>query len=48
MANNQVVSEYTQSYNSIAGADIKAVFGNTPFGELQAISYAITREKSPT
>lgn len=47
MANNQIVTESTQSYNSMAGADIKAVFGNIPFGELQAISYAVTREKAP-
>lgn len=46
-SNNQVVSEYTQSYNSMAGSDIKAVFGTIPFGELQAISYAVTREKAP-
>ena len=44
-SNNQVVSEYAQSYNSMSGADIKAVFGTVPFGELQAISYAVTREK---
>jgi hypothetical protein len=47
MANNSVVTESTQSYNSMAGADIKAVFGSIPFGELQAISYAVTREKAP-
>jgi hypothetical protein len=41
------VSTSTQSYNSMAGADIKAVFGGTVFGELQAISYAVTREKAP-
>ena len=45
--NSQIVSEYAQSYNSMAGADIKAVLGGTPFGELQAISYAVTREKAP-
>ena len=47
MANNSIVTESTQSYNSMAGADIKAVFGTIPFGELQAISYAVTREKAP-
>ena len=46
-ANNQIVTESAQSYNSMAGADIKAVFGSIPFGELQAISYAVTREKAP-
>jgi hypothetical protein len=36
-----------QSYNSFSGVDIKAVFGNVAIGELQAISYSITREKAP-
>ena len=47
MANNTIITESTQSFNSMAGADIKAVFGSIPFGELQAISYAVTREKAP-
>ena len=34
-------------FNSFAGADIRAVFGNKEIGELQAISYAIQREKAP-
>jgi len=34
-------------FNSFSGADIKAVFGNKEIGELQAISYAIQREKAP-
>lgn len=45
MAN--VVSPYVQSYNSFSGVDIKAVFANKVLGELQAISYSITREKAP-
>lgn len=36
-----------QSYNSFSGVDIKAVFNNIVIGELQAISYSITREKAP-
>ncbi|MEN6526939.1 MAG: hypothetical protein ABFD84_13120 [Candidatus Polarisedimenticolia bacterium] len=40
-------SEFQQSYNSMAGADIKAVVGGRLFGELQALSYAVTREKAP-
>jgi hypothetical protein len=40
-------SAYSRSYNSFGGADIKAVFGNKVIGELQAISYSITREKAP-
>ena len=34
-------------FNSISGANIRAVFGHKPIGELQAISYAIQREKAP-
>lgn len=36
-----------QSYNSFSGVDIKAVFNNVVIGELQALSYSITREKAP-
>ena len=36
-----------RSFNSFSGADIKAVFANTEIGTLQAISYAIQREKAP-
>lgn len=41
------VSEYVRSYNSFSGVDMKAVFANVTVGELQAISYSITREKAP-
>lgn len=47
MPQGKIVSEFARSYNSMAGADIKAVFGGRVFGELQAISYAVTREKAP-
>lgn len=47
MPQGKIVSEFARSYNSMSGADIKAVFNGTVFGELQAISYAITREKAP-
>ena len=36
-----------QGFNSFSGVDIKAVFGSTVIGELQAISYSISREKAP-
>jgi len=36
-----------QGYNSFSGVDIKAVFGAEVIGELQAISYSISREKAP-
>lgn len=45
MASNS--SQYTKSYNSFSGVDIKGVFGNQVLAELQAISYSITREKAP-
>jgi hypothetical protein len=47
MAQGQIISEFSRNYNSMSGADIKAVFHGKIFGELQAISYAITREKAP-
>jgi hypothetical protein len=38
---------FTNTYNSISGVDIKAVLGGVTFGNLQAVSYSITREKAP-
>lgn len=40
-------NEFARSYNSFSGVDIKAVFGSQVVGELQGISYSITREKGP-
>jgi hypothetical protein len=37
---------YARTYNSFSGIDIKAIFGNRVIGELQAISYSVTREKA--
>lgn len=34
-------------FESFSGADMRAVFGSYEIGELQAISYAIQREKAP-
>lgn len=36
-----------KSLNSFSGTDIRATFGNKEIGELQAISWAIQREKAP-
>lgn len=36
-----------KSFSSFSGADIRATFGGAEIGELQAISYAIQREKAP-
>jgi hypothetical protein len=41
------VGENNKGYNSFSGVDIKAVFGNMVIGELQAISYSVSREKAP-
>lgn len=47
MASNFATTEYTQTYNSFSGADIKASFGNLVIGELASITYSVTREKAP-
>lgn len=39
--------EYTKSYSSFGGCDIVAAFNGKIIGELQGITYSITREKSP-
>lgn len=40
-------TEYTKTYTSYSGADIKASFGGTVMGELNSITYSVTREKAP-
>lgn len=47
MPTASTASNFAASYNSFSGVDIKAVFANKVIGELQAISYSITREKAP-
>ena len=42
-----VSSEYTKTYTSFSGCDIVANFGGHVVGELQAITYAVKREKAP-
>ena len=44
---NGVQSEIARSYNSFSGSDIRAQIGPFPFAEIQAISYAVSREKAP-
>jgi len=41
------VSSYQKTYTTFGGADIVATFGGTIVGELQAITYSVTREKAP-
>lgn len=40
-------SVYTKTFTSFSGADIVAVIGSQVIGELQAITYSVTREKAP-
>jgi hypothetical protein len=40
-------STYTKTYTSFSGADIVATFNGKMIGELQAITYSVTREKAP-
>lgn len=40
-------SAYTKTFTSFAGADIIATFNGVVVGELQAITYSVTREKAP-
>lgn len=46
MANN-MNSSITQTYNSFSGVDMLVTFGNTIVGEVQGVSYTVTREKAP-
>jgi hypothetical protein len=45
--NTAKASPFSRSYNSFSGVDIRAVFGNKPLTEIQALSYSVTREKAP-
>jgi hypothetical protein len=39
--------EYTKTYTTFSGCDIVAAFNGKVMGELQAITYSISREKAP-
>lgn len=41
------VEQYTKTFTTFSGADIVATFNSRVIGELQAISYTVTREKAP-
>lgn len=45
--NTKLQAEYKATYTAFSGADIVATFDDNVVGELQAISYSVTREKSP-
>ena len=47
MPSNTTVSNYTKTYTSFSGCDIVATFNGKVIGELQAITYSISREKAP-
>lgn len=40
-------SAFTAGYNSFSGVDIKAVIGANVIGNIQGISYQVSREKAP-
>lgn len=42
-----MVEDYTKTYTAFSGCDIVASFNGKIIGELQAITYSISREKSP-
>lgn len=41
------VARLSRTYNSFSGVDIQATFAGHPIGELQGVSYTVTREKAP-
>ena len=40
-------SQFAQTYNSFSGVDIIPSFNGIPIGEMQGISFTVTREKAP-
>ena len=44
---NMTSEQYTKTYTTFGGSDIVATFNGKVIGELQAITYSITREKVP-
>lgn len=41
------VSRYSKTFTSFSGSDIVATFNGVVVGELQSITYSVTREKAP-
>lgn len=41
------ISKHTRTYNSVTGVDCEVMMGGKRIGNLQGISYTITREKGP-
>lgn len=46
MASNSF-EQYTKTYSTFSGCDIVATFNGKVIGELQAITYSVSREKAP-
>lgn len=44
---NMTTEQYTKTYTTFGGCDIVAAFNGKSIGELQGITYSITREKAP-
>lgn len=42
-----MVEDYTKTYTTFSGCDIVATFNGKVIGELQAITYSVSREKAP-
>ena len=42
-----LAQEYTKTYTSFSGCDIVASFNGKMIGELQGITYSVSREKAP-
>ena len=47
MANGMNAESYMKTYSTFGGCDIVATFNGKVIGELQAITYSLTREKVP-
>lgn len=43
----ETVTNYTKTYTSFSGCDIAATFNGKVIGELQAITYSVSRESFP-
>ena len=48
MATNMSAAEYTKTYTTFGGCDIVPTFNGKVIGEIQAITYSLTREKVKT
>ena len=47
MATNTLSQKISQTYTSMSGCDINAYINNNIIGNIQGVSFSITREKAP-